>query len=298
MRRYSAGLFLGTVLVFGVPLAVDTQQAQLTVLSGGPGGEINQLQDANEIRVIFSEPMVPLGRVPSNPTPAWAHITPAIPGAFRWSGTTILIFTPDPAKPLPYATRYAVRIDADATSAAGRRLGTPFEFTFTTPTAKLTSARWYRRGERFDTPLLILLQFNQHVRPQDVLAHITVAYQPHDVEVPEFSSAERTRLAASDPTGLQAFDAKVAGARATARRTDRVSVRLTSDWDKKRFPESDQLVVVETTNPTAPGGWLGVTIDERMPSADGPEHPPNPQHSSVVLDPVFFVHDVDCRQGC
>ena len=79
MRRYSAGLFLASVLVVGVPLAVDSQQAQLTILNSGPTGEINQLQDANEIRVIFSEPMVPLGRVPSNPTPPWIHITPAIP---------------------------------------------------------------------------------------------------------------------------------------------------------------------------------------------------------------------------
>jgi hypothetical protein len=175
MRRYSAGLCLASVLVVGVPLAVDSQQAQLTILNSGPTAEINQLQDANEIRVIFSEPMVPLGRVPSNPTPPWIHITPTIPGAFRWSGTTILIFTPDPAKPLPYATRYTVRVDANATSAAGRQLGQAEAFTFTTPTVKLTSARWYRRGERFDTPLLILLQFNQRVRPPDVLAHLAVA---------------------------------------------------------------------------------------------------------------------------
>ena len=108
MRRYSAGLFLASVLVVGVPLAVNSQQAQLTILNSGPTGEINQLQDANEIRVIFSEPMVALGRVPSNPTPPWIHIAPAIPGTFRWSGTTILIFTPDPATPLPYATRTRV----------------------------------------------------------------------------------------------------------------------------------------------------------------------------------------------
>ena len=70
MRRYSVGLFLASVLVVGVPLAVDSQPAQLTILNSGPTGEINQLQDANEIRVIFSEPMVPLGRVPSNPDAA------------------------------------------------------------------------------------------------------------------------------------------------------------------------------------------------------------------------------------
>src|SRR5207344_3224960 len=44
--------------------------------------------------------------------------------------------------------------------------------------------------------------------------------------------------------------------------------------------------------------WLGVTIDNRMPSADGPEHPPTRQHSNVVLDPVFFVRRMECREQC
>ena len=272
MRRYSAGLFLASVLVVGVPLAVDSQQAQLTILNSGPTGEINQLQDANEIRVIFSEPMVPLGRVPSNPTPPWIRITPAIPGAFRWSGTTILIFSPDPARPLPYATRYTVRIDANATSAAGRQLGKAEEFTFTTPTVKLTSARWYRRGERFDTPLLILLQFNQRVRPQDVLAHLAVTYEPHDVDLPEFSPAERARIAASDPDGAPGVRRQDRAAR--VRRPGgpiASSVRLTSDWDKKRFPESDRLVVVETTRPD--DAWRLARRDDRRAHAVGRRTP-------------------------
>ena len=70
--------------------------------------------------------MVALGRIPSNPTPAWVRITPAIKGLWRWSGTTILMFTPDPAVPLPYATRYTVAIDAAAASVSGRPLGNPY----------------------------------------------------------------------------------------------------------------------------------------------------------------------------
>src|SRR5690242_252209 len=77
------------------------QSVELTVVSAGPTGEIQELQQANEIRVVFSEPMVPLGRPASNVTPPWIRITPAIRGTFRWSGTTILMFTPDAATPLP-----------------------------------------------------------------------------------------------------------------------------------------------------------------------------------------------------
>jgi uncharacterized protein YfaS (alpha-2-macroglobulin family) len=296
MRRYVGGLVLGVVLV-AAPLVVSSQQAQLTIVSAGPTGEINQLQDANEIRVIFSEPMVALGRVPSNPTPPWIHITPSIAGTFRWSGTTILLFTPDPTKPAPYSTRYTVHVDASATSAAGRTLTTPYEFSFTTPTVKLTSARWYKRGPRFDTPLVIVLEFNQHVRPHEVLRHVTLKYQRHDVDLPEFSAGERARLAATEPSSLRQFDAKIAAAQQTARRTDAVTPRLTTDWDTKRFPLSDRLVVLEAP-PIAPGAWLQVTVDNRVSGAEGPEHPPNAQQSSMPLEPVFFADSFACRGEC
>ena len=37
----------------------------LTVVSAGPSGEVASLAEANEVRVVFSEPMVTLGRIPS-----------------------------------------------------------------------------------------------------------------------------------------------------------------------------------------------------------------------------------------
>ncbi len=84
------------------------------MVSAGPTGEVASLAEANEIRIVFSEPMVALGRIPSVVRPPYVTIAPAIPGAFRWSGTTILIFTPDAKTPLPYATRYDVTVDATA----------------------------------------------------------------------------------------------------------------------------------------------------------------------------------------
>ena len=85
MRR-ALGLLLAVVVFHALSPEVATQSADLRVISAGPTGEINQLQDANEIRVIFSEPMVALGRIPSNPTPPWIRISPAIGGTYRWSG--------------------------------------------------------------------------------------------------------------------------------------------------------------------------------------------------------------------
>jgi hypothetical protein len=296
LRRAGVAFLLATAL-FNGRLPAQTSSGPLRVLDAGPVAEINQLQDANEIRVVFSEPMVALGRVPSNPTPPWIRITPAVKGTFRWSGTSILIFTPDPAAPLPYSTRFTVAIDASATSAAGRALGAPYQFTFTTPTLKLTSARWYRRNDRFDQPLVILLRFNQPVRPADIVSHVTVTYEPHDADIPVLSAAARTRLAALDPAGLRAFDAKIATVRAVAARRDAVGVRVTPTWDQQRFRPGDDLVVLETTTVPAPGGWLAIQLDAQATGAQGTARPPAAQRSIAELDPVFFVVRT-CEQQC
>src|SRR5688572_16889629 len=63
----------------------------LAVVNYGPRGEIASLDEANEIRIVFSEPMVTLGRIPEQVSPPYIRITPAIPGTYRWSGTTTLI---------------------------------------------------------------------------------------------------------------------------------------------------------------------------------------------------------------
>src|SRR5688500_9296068 len=112
----------------------------LRVISAGPVGQTAQRSEANEMRVVFSEPMVVLGRIPNPVTAPWFRMDPPARGTFRWSGTTTLIFTPDP--PLPLATRYTVTIDKSAKSVAGNTLETPTIFTFTTPTIKLLSTEF------------------------------------------------------------------------------------------------------------------------------------------------------------
>ena len=54
------------------------------------------LAEANEVRVVFSEPMVTLGKIPQPVVAPFFRIEPAVKGTFRWSGTTTLIFTPEP----------------------------------------------------------------------------------------------------------------------------------------------------------------------------------------------------------
>src|SRR5437867_10716660 len=111
MKRTSAVVFLVVLCLYAWP--ADARQprppdAGLTIVRTAPQGEVASLAEANEIRVVFSEPMVTLGRIPADVRPAFFKISPAVSGTFRWSGTTLLIFTPDQKHPLAYATNYQV----------------------------------------------------------------------------------------------------------------------------------------------------------------------------------------------
>ena len=275
-----------------------SQSAQLTVIDSGPAGELQKIDQAREIRVVFSEPMVALGRIPANPSPGWIRIAPALRGAFRWSGTTTLIFTPDPASPPPFATRFTVTIDAGAESAAGRRLAQPHSFSFVTPTVRLEAVRWARRGGRFDDPVTLALSFNQPVRQADVLAHLTVRYRSTDFTAPTFTAAERARLASMDAEGLRRFDQKVADARRNATRTDAIGVQPAKEWDRTLFRPTERDVMLETSIVPPPGTTLLVEIDATMPSPQGPERPGSVQRSSAPLPAMFFVTEMDCRTAC
>src|SRR5262245_20654303 len=97
-------------------LGAPAWAGELKIRGAGPEGELASLQQANEIRIAFGEPMVALGRIPDPVTAPFFSIVPYVKGTFRWAGTDTLIFTP--RAPLPFATRYSVAIATSATSVA------------------------------------------------------------------------------------------------------------------------------------------------------------------------------------
>ena len=268
------------------------------MVSAGPTGEVASLAEANEIRIVFSEPMVALGRIPSVVRPPYVTIAPAIPGAFRWSGTTILIFTPDAKTPLPYATRYDVTVDATAAAVSGRTLGAPYTFSFTTPTVKLLRTDAYRRGGRFDAPYVVLLRFNQPVDRADVAAALAAKFESHSWDQPSISAAAQQRLAAIDPTSVDRFNAKVAATSAAASSTAPVTVRLTNDWDKKRFPPHPTLVAFETVTRVPSQSWVKLTLGAALKSPAGPATPGRVQDYTLKAEPALFVWGFDCTATC
>jgi uncharacterized protein YfaS (alpha-2-macroglobulin family) len=281
-----------------VPL--DARQASpgaLTVVNAGPRGELASLAEAGEVRIVFSEPMVTLGRIPQPVRAPFFRMSPTVPGAFRWSGTTILIFTPDPGRPLPLATTFDVTIDTTATAVSGRKLTRPFSFQFTTPTVRLLHTDWYRRGDRADGPIVLLLRFNQPVRPAEIATHVGARFEPHTWSLAGLDEL-RNRLGQSSSAGLQRLDAKVAATRAAASAREPVGLALTTDWDQKRFPPSPDLVALETTSRVPPESWVRLVVDPKVPSPAGAATPGAAQEFTVQVEPAFFVEGFRCRAGC
>ncbi len=270
----------------------------LIVQRAGPDGELADLNQANEIRVVFSEPMVTLGRIPQPVTAPFIRIEPAIRGAFRWSGTTILIFTPDQRQPLPFATTYQVTVDTTARAVSGRQLAAPYTFRFTTPTVKLLTVDHQRVQGRADRPALFFLRFNQPVQPATVLSHISARLQPHDWQRPTLNPAAEKLLAQQDPAGLQQFRAKVAAVEAVTKASSPVTFRLATEWETKAYPPSPDLVVLESVTALQPESWVRIAVDATVPSMQGPATPGREQAEPEPLEPALFVFGPACASQC
>ncbi|HEX6177534.1 MAG TPA: MG2 domain-containing protein, partial [Thermoanaerobaculia bacterium] len=255
----------------------------LRITSAGPVGEVATVAEANEVRVVFSEPMVVLGKIPTPVTAPFFKMQPAVRGTFRWSGTTTLIFTPER---LPYGTEYTVTIDKSAKSLAGNTLAEAYSWTFSTPSVRLQYAQWYRKGGRADGALVIGLRFNQPVDAQKVLPMLKLKTSAHGPRMPSIPEAGVTRLQRLEPNALTAFEAKKKKAEANAA-VDGTPVLtfLATDWDKERWPASPDLVVLETKPAFPLDTWIAISV------GDGPIY-------NLESDSTFFIGEIECVAAC
>jgi hypothetical protein len=282
-----------TVVAVALALAATAAAGQdLQVTGSGPTGEVAEREQAREVRVTFSEPMVALGRIPADVPAPFFRIRPAVAGSFRWSGTSTLIFTP--AEPLPFGTRFEVTVDG-ASALSGRRLARAHTFSFTTPTLRLLRASWYRQARRYDSPVVLLLRFNQPVSRDRLAGHLHVALQPHEWARPLMPPEGLARLG---PDDVAAFEAKVARVQQTVAASSAVALVPAATWDTKAFPPSDDLLVWVTDGVPATDAWLRVQLDAGARGAQGGEPAGKAQELTVKLEPTFFVEGFRCQKAC
>ncbi len=293
MRR----LFVALALLFVCSAAHADQP--LTIVKAGPVGEIANLAEANEIRIVFSEPMVVVGKIPKALDVPWFHVAPEIKGGFRWSGTTTLIFTPDAKTPLPYATKYDVAIDAAAKSIAGKTLGKPYQFSFITPTIKLLSSAWYRKGKDPAGAAVIGLWFNQPVDAANITQHLQLRTVKHDVTLPEMQAVAIARLQKTDPQSLAAFNAKVdKSQKAAASEGSPILSFITDTWDKAKWNPAPELIVLETKPGLPQDMNLQIFLDSELARSPSNVRTGTSQTFTIELEPAFFVTKTDCVAEC
>jgi uncharacterized protein YfaS (alpha-2-macroglobulin family) len=270
---------------------------KLTIVKAGPVGEVASLAEANEIRVVFSEPMIVVGKIPKVLSVPWFHVAPAINGTFRWSGTTTLIFTPDPKTPLPFATKYDVTIDPETKAVSGKTLGKAYHFSFITPTIQLLRTDWYRKDGKYDGGVVIALWFNQPVDAETLGPHLKLRTAAHEFKPPELPARER--LQKLEPQQVAAFDAKVAKAQAAAASDGQpVLSFFAMEWDKKRYKPAPELIVIETKPGVPPDTHLQVFLDDALAKRTTNVATGRPQTFTIELNPTFFVDKIECVSEC
>ena len=192
--------------------AADT----LRIVSAGPVGETASLAEANEVRAVFSEPMVVLGRIPPPVVAPFFKIEPAVKGAFRWSGTTTLIFTPGET----VAVRDAVRgDDRQVGQIRGREHArSALSMDVLHAAIRLLNTDWYRKDSG---AVVIALHFNQPVDAEDDPS------PPADAD-----GRARGDLPPTPPDGAAKRAKAIAAA---ASNGQPILAFVATDWNKKRF---------------------------------------------------------------
>jgi len=287
MKKWLLAILFLTRVAYGA----DT----LRVISAGPVGEVASSAEANEVHVVFSEPMVVVGRIPATVTAPFFHIDPSVRGGLRWSGTTTLIFTPDP--PLPFARKFDVTIDATAKSVAGNTLDHPYSYSFTTPTIRLLRTQWYRKP---GGAVVVGLRFNQPVDANVVVQHLRLSTVTHAFAPPAIPPGGLERLKLKEPQAIQAFERKKATATQAATSAGAPILFFpTSDYDQTKLDKpGPDFVVLETKPGVASGTSVEVVLDPSLRNSPRDVATGIEQTFTIALDPTFFVDGPRCAAEC
>lgn len=230
----------------------------LTVVRRSPEGPV---PIAPQVSVTFSAPMVAIS---SHGEPAAelvpVRLTPTPTGTWRWVGTKTLLF--DPPARLPMATDYTVEVPAGTQAAGGAQLVQTVRWTFSTPPPSVVTM-YPNNRTTVRTPVIVLV-FDQHVRPADVLAVVRLRAG---------KSAATLRLATADEV---AADEDAARLVATSEPDRRVALR-----PQQALPAASRVTLI-----VGPG----------TPSAEGPRRAASAQEFSFLTFGPLRVTGQDCGE--
>jgi hypothetical protein len=246
--------------VTDAPIAPGKYTAPLAAPQITPQGEVRA---ESEIRVRFSEPMVPVAAVG---TPALPKITiePAVTGEWRWIDTRVVQFTAAPR--LPQATEYTVTVQPGVEAISGAKLMAAATQKFSTPPIALRGG-FPNSVIRSDSPIVVMLDQDADVAKLAPLLKVTreknQARVPHVVTSLDAARPRWSRNPSLDPT-------------------------------KWQLPSTKRYLVLAPQGAWPPGEQIQVVLDKGAPSAEGPRR--STQQSFVNFDvaPLFKAEGLTC----
>lgn len=152
----------------GPPVPSIEEGGELEVLRFSPEGDVPL---AANISIVFSSPMVPLtGHDDTVAMEVPVILDPTPEGKWRWVGTTTLFF--ESKGRLPMATKYKIKIPKGTKSITGARLKKELTWTFSTPPPSVVWSYPYGGPHALDA--VMFAEFNQHIKPREILEFIKV----------------------------------------------------------------------------------------------------------------------------
>ncbi len=144
------------------PVDLEDSSLPLEIVSATPQGEIDSPDQAQNIAVMFNQPMIAMGEESQSASVKnLLQIKPDVKGTTRWIGSRTLIFTPSDS--LPFATAFTITVPKTVKSRSGKSLSDDYTFTFSTPSVKLVEHYPYGTYQQLGLNDTLVLKFNQKV---------------------------------------------------------------------------------------------------------------------------------------
>jgi len=251
--------------VSDAPVVPAKRSAPLAAPQITPRGEI---RSESEIRVRFSEPMVPVAAVGAPVAPV-ATITPDVAGAWRWIDTRVATFTAAPR--LPQATELTVTVPAGIQAVSGATLLADETETFAT--APIAIAGGYPTGVvTANSPIVVKL--DQDFDPDKLAPLLRVTRAAGGAALPYkiATLADAQRAWAQNPT-------------------------LEFDPAKSDASLGKRYIVLAPQTAWPADTTLQVTLPSGAPSREGPRASTRPSFATFKIAPPFTVLGITCDDG-
>lgn len=225
-----------------------------------PQGAVYQPQS---IVASFSAPMVAINTIGELEKIGPIKLSPSVSGTFHWLGTQTVSFVPD--KPLPFATKFSVKIDDSTLNLKGDGLKEAISWEFETARPAVINTVPINKATGVNIKDNIFLYFNQPMDPGTVSDHIKI-----------------TATGPDDNNSDIKFDAR----------------RPTEEEIKNIGGDVSRGVIIHPTNNLPVGSQITVLLDDKVTGTEGDLTPESTYSMDFLTYGPLKVVNLECSEKC